>query len=155
MEKKPMRSYIKLIIPLLMLLIVFIVLFILRKGILFELKYDIEYDDELNGYVLTDIAIHDDPMLVLPSHTPDGKQIVGASGLFTEEHIFFNYETVSEIVIPNEYLTLSSSCTKKPVLFEELTSLERVKIGSGLEKRNIRRNVCRKYIACGDRGRAR
>ena len=88
MEKKPMRSYIKLIIPLLMLLIVFIVLFILRKGILFELKYDIEYDDELNGYILTDIAIHDDPMLVLPSHTPDGKQIVGASGLFTEEHIF-------------------------------------------------------------------
>ena len=132
MEKKLLKSLLKYgLILAAILLIVFVVIF--WDKMVFALKYDVEFDEKLDGYVLIDIAIHHGEKLELPKYTASGESIVGAGNLFSRKHFFVDYSSIEYLVIPDGYKTLETACTKKPIQFGKLISLKKIEIGAGLE----------------------
>ena len=59
----------------LVLLVSAVILVCLLPNILFHIRYDIEFNEDIGGYILTDIRINSGSEIELPDCTPDGKEI--------------------------------------------------------------------------------
>ena len=103
-------------------------------NILFHIRYDIVFNEDIGGYILTDIRINSGSEIELPDCTPDGKEIIGAESLFSDNHLFFNQEKIKTVIIPDSYKYLEGSCTANPISWGSLINLEELYIGQNLTK---------------------
>ena len=120
------------------LLVLFVLLFsaviliCLFPVISFYVKYDIEFDEEIGGYLLTDIRINSNSKIEFPDCAPGGKEIIGAKSLFSEDNLLFNHKNIKTVIMPDSYIYLEGNCTDDPINWGALTNLEEIFIGKNL-----------------------